>query len=96
MIAVVDDPAERAIEVRAAAAACLLRRLVERHLPALPGQPDGGGETGEAGAHDVDQRHGDQRRPWRTATQSRMALLTRTGGSSCRQPPAISRSSVSR
>ena len=54
MIAVVDGEVGRGVEIGAAAAAGLLRRLVDMHLVIRVGQPDGGGEAGNSGADDVD------------------------------------------
>ena len=53
MIAVVDGEIGGGVEIGAAAAAGLLRRLVDVHAVTGVRQPDGGGETGNAGADDV-------------------------------------------
>ena len=54
MIAVVDGEIGRGVEIGAAAAAGLLRRLVDVHLAAGIAQPHGRGKAGNSGADDVD------------------------------------------
>ena len=63
MIAVVDHPSERAIEERPAAAAGLLRRLVQRDLPTPLREPYRRGEPGEASPDHVDDGHRSQSSP---------------------------------
>ena len=96
MIAIVDDPAEAAVEVGAAAAARLLGGFVERHRLAQLEQPDRRGEAREPRPDHVDQRHSGQSRPYRTASHRRSGLARRTGWSSRCQPRATSRSNVRR
>ena len=54
MIAVVDREIGRGVEIGTAAAAGLLRRLVDVHLVTGIRQPHGRGKAGNAGADDVD------------------------------------------
>jgi hypothetical protein len=54
MIAVVDGEVGRRIEIGPAAAAGLLRGLVEIHLEAGIGQPNGCREARDSSANDVD------------------------------------------
>ena len=63
MVAVVDHPAERAIEERPAAAAGLIGRLVQRDPAAPPHEPDRGGEPGEPSPDHVDDGHRAQSSP---------------------------------
>ena len=53
MIAVVDGEIGGGVEIGPAAAAGRLRGLVDVHPVIGVGQPDGGGEAGNAGADDV-------------------------------------------
>ena len=53
MVAVVDGEIGRGVEIGAAAAAGLLRRLVDMHLATGVAQPHGGGKAGDSGADDV-------------------------------------------
>ncbi len=83
------------VEIGAAAAAGLLRRLVDMHLVAGIGQPHGGGEAGDAGADDVncffasDDRVAEQ-------DGDASSLSTRTGSRGAAKPRAISRSRIAR
>ena len=54
MVAVVDGEIGRSVEIGTAAAAGLLRRLVDMHLQAGIAQPHGRGKAGNPGADDVD------------------------------------------
>src|SRR6185312_877523 len=53
MIAIVDDLAERRIEIGTATSARLWRAFVERHARAFARQRTGGGEPGKTRAHDM-------------------------------------------
>jgi predicted transcriptional regulator len=53
MIAVVDGEIGRRIEIGAATAARLLRRLVDLNLVTCIRKPHGGGKAGDSGANDV-------------------------------------------
>ena len=66
VVAVVDDHAERRIEIGAAAPAGLARRLVDDDVPSPVGEAHRGGKPGEASPDDVDDgllRHALLTRP---------------------------------
>ena len=101
VIAVVDPAAELGIDVGAAAAAGILRRLVQPHMRALLGEADRRGQPGEAGADHMDPAplHGAgsaHRKPYRKASQSFCHLGSEMRANGSRQSARIRRSRIAR
>ncbi len=87
VVAVVDIEIDDGIVVGAAAAAGEFRRLVNGDGAARLRKLDGGGETGKAGADDVDDaRH--QAIPWRRTAPSTWSLLVLTRARGAAKPRA--------
>src|SRR4029453_16905534 len=101
LLRVADPAPELRISIGAAAAAGILRRLVEPHVRALLGETHGGGQPGEAGADHMEPAplHGAgtaQRKPYRKASQSFCHLGSEMRANGSRQSARMRRSRIAR
>jgi len=86
MIAVVDDAAKLGVEIGAAAAARLPRRLEQHHARAFVRQRHGGGKSSKSSSDDIDRAHACS--PCRSMIIANCALGMRTRLRGDAQPAA--------